>query len=58
LARQTSEELKAQRLAGRPVIVRLWTAMLDYWQLETSYVVVVVGFDATYVYLNDPAVVQ
>ena len=30
--------------------------MLEYWPHEdTSHVVVVVGFDETYVYLNDPA---
>jgi len=29
--------------------------MLDYWDSSTSHVVVVVGFDDTHVYLNDPA---
>ena len=52
----TVNELKAHLLAGRPVIARVWTEMLDYWQdEETSHVVVVVGFDDTHVYLNDPA---
>lgn len=52
----TVEALKAHLLAGRPVIARVWTKMLDYWQEEeTSHVVVVVGFDDTQVYLNDPA---
>lgn len=52
----TVEQLKAHLLAGRPVIARVWTRNLDYWQEEeTSHVVVVVGFDDTRVYLNDPA---
>lgn len=51
----TVEQLKAHLLAGRPVIARVWTKNLDYWQEEeTSHVVVVVGFDDTRVYLNDP----
>jgi uncharacterized protein YvpB len=29
--------------------------MLDYWEVETSHVVVVIGFDESLVYLNDPA---
>jgi predicted double-glycine peptidase len=52
----TRGQLQAHLLAERPVIARVWTAMLDYWQAEiSSHVVVVVGFDETHVYLNDPA---
>jgi uncharacterized protein YvpB len=52
----TVDQLKEHLSAGRPVIARVWTAMLDYWPGEiTSHVVVVVGFDDTHLYLNDPA---
>ena len=55
----TTAELKAYLLANKPVMARVWTAMLDYWSAEiTSHVVVVVGFDETHVYLNDPALIQ
>ena len=55
----TVEQLKGHLLNNHPVIVRVWTAMLDYWQAEaTSHVVVVVGFDDNRVYLNDPALPQ
>ena len=40
---------------GLPVIVRVWTAMLDYWTITTSHVVVIVGYDERSVFLNDPA---
>lgn len=39
----------------RPVIARLWTEMLDYWTVDTSHVVVIVGLDDTRVVVNDPA---
>ena len=29
--------------------------MLDYWTVDTSHVVVIVGFDDTRVVVNDPA---
>ncbi len=38
-----------------PVIARVWTMMLAYWQVATSHVVVVVGYDDRFVYLNDPS---
>lgn len=40
---------------GIPVTVRLWTTMLDYWDVTTSHVAVTVGYDETSVFLNDPA---
>jgi ABC-type bacteriocin/lantibiotic exporter with double-glycine peptidase domain len=56
LAPLTPDQLKDILLVNRPVIARVWTPMLEYWPHEdTSHVVVVVGFDETYVYLNDPA---
>lgn len=36
------------------MIARVWTEMLGYWDIVTSHVVVVTGFDERYVYLNDP----
>lgn len=51
----TRTELEAYLTQGQPVIVRVWTAMFDYWTVPTSHVVVVVGFDENVVYLNDPA---
>ena len=32
--------------------------MLDYWQVDVSHVLVVVGFDDQGVYVNDPAFEQ
>ncbi len=52
----TPERLMIELLAGRPVITRVWTTMLDYWESDTSHVVVVVGFDERGVYVNDPAI--
>lgn len=48
-------ELETLLIKGQPVIVRVWTAMLDYWDTVTSHVVVVVGCDDVAVALNDPA---
>lgn len=50
----TQEQLETYLISGKPVMARVWTDMLDYWDTATSHVVVVVGFDDTYVYLNDP----
>lgn len=52
------EQLQFELEAKRPVIVRFWTVMLDYWQTDTSHVAVVVGVDDHQVYLNDPAFKQ
>jgi len=41
--------------AGQPVIVSVRTRELPYWQgFDTYHSVVVVGHDATHVYVNDP----
>ena len=48
-------ELELFLKEGIPLIVRVWTAMLDYWRITTSHVVVVVGYDDAHVFLNDPA---
>lgn len=51
-----AKKLQGYLIAGRPIIARVWTAMVDYWQGEiTSHVVVVVRFTHTHIYLNDPA---
>lgn len=51
----TAEQLKDLLRQGTPVIVRVWTEMLTYWNQDTSHVAVIVGFDEELVYLNDPA---
>ena len=49
-------QLRLHLDAGQPVICRVWTVMLSYWDYrDTSHVVVVVGYDEQHVYLNDPA---
>jgi uncharacterized protein YvpB len=52
----TETQLRRLLEQNRPVICRLWTVMLPYWNDENiSHVAVVVGYDDRYVYLNDPA---
>jgi hypothetical protein len=48
-------ELESHLGGGKPVIARVWTTMLDYWDVSTSHVVVVVGSDDSAVFLTDPA---
>ena len=56
LASLTDSQLRLQLDQNRPVICRVWTVMLPYWNGEnTSHVAVVVGYDDQHVYLNDPA---
>jgi ABC-type bacteriocin/lantibiotic exporter with double-glycine peptidase domain len=52
LTRASLESYLANR---QPVIARVWTAMLDHWDVITSHVVVVVGYDESGVFLNDSA---
>ncbi len=52
----TENRLKAELLEGNPIIARVWTEMLDYWEVETSHVIVVVGFDERGVFINNPGV--
>lgn len=54
----TFEQLRFELGAKRPIIVRVWTVMLNYWQTDTSHVAVVVGINDRQVYLNDPAFEQ
>lgn len=51
----TDTSLKTYLDRGVPVIARVWTAMLPDWDVETSHVLVVVGYDDTGVYVHDPA---
>ncbi len=51
----SESELRACLRQALPLIARVWTGMLTYWSEETFHVVVVVGYDETNVYLNDPA---
>jgi len=50
----TRADLEIYLVNERPVITRVWTAMLDYWDVPTSHVVVV-GYDESALFLNDPA---
>ena len=54
LAVLSDSTLKSLLQNGIPVIVRVWTAMLPNWTVETSHVVVIVGYDDTGVFVNDP----
>ncbi len=51
----TQKELETYIDQGQPVIARVWTTMLDLDTPSASHVVVVVGYDNEFVYLNDPA---
>ncbi|MCA9998196.1 MAG: C39 family peptidase [Anaerolineales bacterium] len=51
----TKAQLESCLVEEQPVITRVWTAMLNYWDTETSHVVVVVGCNETAVFLNDPS---
>ena len=51
----TRASLESYLASGQPIISRIWTAMLDHWDAITSHVVVVVGYDESSVFLNDPA---
>jgi ABC-type bacteriocin/lantibiotic exporter with double-glycine peptidase domain len=52
----TRTDLESYIESGLPVIVRVWTLMLGYWNVTTSHVVVVVGYDDNSVFINDPAI--
>jgi ABC-type bacteriocin/lantibiotic exporter with double-glycine peptidase domain len=47
-------ELRAALEAGHPPLVFLQTGPLGYWTMDVFHVAVVVGIDASTVYLNDP----
>jgi ABC-type bacteriocin/lantibiotic exporter with double-glycine peptidase domain len=47
-------QLRDAVAANSPVMVFLQTGLLDYWTFDVWHVVVLVGVDATTVYLNDP----
>lgn len=51
----TRTDLASYLDAGMPVTVRVWTTMLGYWDVITSHVVVVIGYDDSFVFINDPA---
>ena len=55
LCQLTRTDLETYLNDGLPVIVRVWTAMLDYWTVTTSHVAVIVGCDELSVFLNDSA---
>lgn len=51
----SEQELRRQLEAGRPIICRLWTVMLDYWPSDTPHAAVVIGYDDEFVFVSDPA---
>lgn len=48
-------EIKSYLQNNIPCIVLVRTADLAYWSYSTDHAVVVVGFDNTSIYVNDPA---
>jgi ABC-type bacteriocin/lantibiotic exporter with double-glycine peptidase domain len=48
-------ELKAHLKMGTPCIVLVRTEDLSYWSYNTDHALVVIGFDARTIYVNDPA---
>jgi len=49
------EALRTHLANGLPIIAFVDTAQLtSYWTVTTQHAVVVIGIDATHVYLNDP----
>lgn len=48
-------EIAAYLGRGLPVLVGIHTADLRYWSQSVDHVVVVVGLDETYVYVQDPS---
>lgn len=54
MERATLQQLYAALSSGLPPIVFLQTEFLDYWSSDCSHVAVLVGMDATSIYLNDP----
>ena len=39
---------------GLPIIILIGTNELDYWNESASHAVVVVGYDETHIFINDP----
>lgn len=51
----TLAELQTWIEQGIPPIVLVDTDFLEYWDVGTPHAVVVIGFDDSFIYLNDPA---
>ena len=47
--------LQAMLQEGHPVIVFVRTGELPYWAYSTDHAVVVIGYDESLLYVNDPA---
>ncbi|MDA1193147.1 MAG: peptidase C39 family protein [Candidatus Poribacteria bacterium] len=48
------ESLRRTLLAGVPVIVAIKTGSLPGWNVNRPHAIVVIGYDDTHVYFNDP----
>jgi ABC-type bacteriocin/lantibiotic exporter with double-glycine peptidase domain len=46
--------MEAMLKSGNPVIVFMRTSELPYWDYATDHALVVVGFDESNIYINDP----
>jgi ABC-type bacteriocin/lantibiotic exporter with double-glycine peptidase domain len=54
LKESSLEEISRHLQNNRPVIAFVNTVNLPYWRTDTDHVVVVIGMDDEFIYVNDP----